>query len=215
MLVVLCEARIQFCQGLLAVSVIVVLRDHRALKTWTNFIQCLLQADCLPITPTPPALPNTPNDADNTKRSHFTVYEKPDKATERDAIFRHIRTLSQRLPGTIALGPEVTKFRFFAQCADAIPALLYAGARSVDSVLGCMWPIQSRAGRVCTEALYADVASTQYPRVVSPGGRPSVDLARAVGGSVAKMRRGELGAEFKQAYFWAPFAVYGLWYFPG
>ncbi|KAK3389593.1 CHAT domain-containing protein [Podospora didyma] len=103
-----------------------------------------------------------------------------------------------------------------------IPALLYAGA---TSVLGCLWPIDSRAGRVFSEAFYAELAAMQaVTRETSStlsrqkdlagecGG--SVDLAGALRTTVEKMRKGELGAEFKQAYYWAPFALHGLWYLP-
>lgn len=84
-----------------------------------------------------------------------------------------------------------------------IPALLYAGA---TSVLGCQWPIDSRAGRAFSEAFYQEVASRQT------GG--AVNLASALRSTVMRMRRGDLGAEFKQAYYWAPFVLHGLWLFP-
>ncbi|KAL5084171.1 hypothetical protein Trisim1_012247 [Trichoderma cf. simile WF8] len=88
-----------------------------------------------------------------------------------------------------------------------IPALLHAGA---TSVLGCQWPIKSSAGRAFSEAFYSEV---KYMRRTTKGGNQAVNLAQALGITIGKMRRGELGAQFKQAYCWASFAMHGLWFF--
>lgn len=90
-----------------------------------------------------------------------------------------------------------------------IPALLHAGA---TSVLGCQWPIKSSAGRAFSEAFYNEV---KYMRSTTKGGSEVVNLAQALGITVGKMRRGELGAQYKQAYCWASFAMHGLWFFTG
>ncbi|KAM6482450.1 CHAT domain-containing protein [Trichoderma sp. SZMC 28011] len=89
-----------------------------------------------------------------------------------------------------------------------IPALLHAGA---TSVLGCQWPIKSSAGRAFSEAFYDEV---RYMRSITIGGNQTVNLAQALGITVGKMRRGELGVQYKQAYCWASFAMHGLWFFP-
>lgn len=226
---------------------------------------------------------------------YFAVYEEPDKKGERDEIFTHIKAMPSYLPGTVSLGPEVTKSHFLRGCAGAqwvhyhgharyskddvlksslalsdgtdifsqspqdqardhsvgvdelfvselfdatlprgavhftiiacdsgtqeiapgdeplgiIPALLYAGA---TSVLGCLWPIDSRAGRAFSEAFYKQIGHADALPQNCLGG--VIDLANAMRATVSKMRRGELGGEFKQAYYWAPFALHGLWYFP-
>ncbi|KAL6697942.1 CHAT domain-containing protein [Trichoderma pleuroticola] len=89
-----------------------------------------------------------------------------------------------------------------------IPALLHSGA---TSVLGCQWPIKSSAGRAFSEAFYDEV---RYMRSTTNDGNQAVNLAQALGITVGKMRRGELGSQYKQAYCWASFAVHGLWFFP-
>ena len=228
---------------------------------------------------------------------YFAVYEEPERKAERESIFTHIKDLSSSFPGTVSLGPEVTKSHFLRECTDAkwvhyhgharynkddvlkssltlsdgidissrstqehagdtdanveelfvselfdaelprgavhftviacdsgtqemapgdeplgiIPALLYAGA---TSVLGCLWPIESRGGRAFSEAFYEEVGhhDTSSPRNCLSG---VIDLASAMRTTVLKMRRGDLGAEFKQPYYWAPFTLHGLWYFQG
>jgi len=245
--------------------------------------QCLLRA----------SIPRNKQEAGGTK--YFAVYEELEKARERDEIFAHIRDMPLHLPGTVSLGPEVTKSHFLHECAGAswihyhghahysnddvlksslvlssgtdlfsqspdnrdrepcegvdrllVPelfdaalprggvhftiiacdsgtqeiapgdeplgitaALLYSGA---TSVLGCLWPIDSRAGRAFSEAFYAEIMQAK----ASPheGVRGALNLASAMRATVSKMRKGELGPEFKQAYYWAPFTLHGLWYFP-
>lgn len=88
-----------------------------------------------------------------------------------------------------------------------IPALLNAGA---TSVLGCLWPINSRAGRAFSEVFYAEVARSSGSSGEDLSG--VIHLASAMRATVLKMKSGELGADFKQAYYWAPFALHGLWY---
>ncbi|KAK4172652.1 CHAT domain-containing protein [Triangularia setosa] len=286
--------------------------------------QCLLR-----ISPTPHA-DGQAHQTYSTK--FFAVYEEPDRFTERDQIFEHIQSLPRSFPGTVALGPQVTKPHFLQECATAnwihyhgharyseddilksslvlsdgndifnrtfelkdkdgeltgqtdthlleppesrndyedndsgsdcnsddhtavgdegvdellvselfeatlprggvhftiiacdsgtqdiapgdeplgiIPALLYAGA---TSVLGCQWPIDSRAGRAFSEAFYEEVASMQTGK--TPEASRAVHLASGLRSTVMRMKKGELGAEFKQAYYWAPFVLHGLWYF--
>ncbi|EHK20394.1 uncharacterized protein TRIVIDRAFT_192964 [Trichoderma virens Gv29-8] len=90
-----------------------------------------------------------------------------------------------------------------------ISALLHAGA---TSVLGCQWPIKSSAGRAFSEAFYNEV---KCMRSDAGDGSQTINLARALSITVGKMRRGELGEHYKQAYCWASFAIHGLWLFPG
>ncbi|KAK0659486.1 CHAT domain-containing protein [Cercophora samala] len=274
--------------------------------------QCVLRVLPAPHTNDQPQQPH--------RTKYFAVYEEPNRMSEREQIFEHIKSLPRSFPGTLALGSQVTKSLFLQECAAAnwihyhghsrynnkdilksslvlsdgtdifshnsdtangdeellvntaqadlldmaeadydngsndegtfdgdegidellvselfeatlprggvhftiiacdsgtqdiapgdeplgiIPALLYAGA---TSVLGCQWPIDSRAGRAFSEAFYQEVASTQS--------RGAINLASALRSTVMRMRKGELGAEFKQAYYWAPFVLHGLWLFP-
>jgi CHAT domain-containing protein len=86
-----------------------------------------------------------------------------------------------------------------------IPALLHAGA---TSVLGCQWPIDSRAGRTFSDAFYQEL----HGRLSDEGGNGVIYLAKALQSAVGRMRGGELGAQYKQAYYWAPFPLHGLWF---
>jgi CHAT domain-containing protein len=87
-----------------------------------------------------------------------------------------------------------------------ISALVHAGA---TSVLGCQWPIDSRAGRAMSEAFYDELNET---RGGSGSENSTLYLARSLQIVIGKMRRGELGEAFKQPYYWAPFALHGLWF---
>jgi len=89
-----------------------------------------------------------------------------------------------------------------------IPALLHAGA---TSILGCQWPIDSRAGRAFSEAFYQELS--RGDGLGDEGCNRVVHLAKALQSTVRKISSGELGAHYKQAYFWAPFALHGLWFF--
>jgi CHAT domain-containing protein len=219
----------------------------------------------------------------------FAVYEEPFCAQERNFIFSHIKELASDFPGTVSLGPDVTKPKFLSEVSTArwvhfhgharygkddvlksslvlsngkdlftnniddarlgrddlsvselfnaklmrdgahftviacdsgtqdiapgdeplglIPALFHAGA---TSILGCQWPIDSRAGRAFSEVFYQEL---------SRGGLGDescnnvVHLAKALQSDVRRINSGELGAHYKQAYFWAPFALHGLWFF--
>ncbi|KAK4196600.1 CHAT domain-containing protein [Triangularia verruculosa] len=249
--------------------------------------QCLLR-----MSPTP-GVDDKPQQHPGTK--YFALYEEPDRLAERSQIFEHIKSLPLSVPGTIALGPQVTKPHFLQECKTAnwihyhgharhnqddilksslvlsdgtdifddsirnndtvdvnegidellvselfevmlprggvhftiiacdsgtqdiapgdeplgiIPALLYAGA---TSVLGCQWPIDSRAGRAFSETFYREIAAMQAKAALQKSS--VVNLAAALSSTVGRMRRGELGADFKQAYYWAPFVLHGLWYF--
>jgi len=96
-----------------------------------------------------------------------------------------------------------------------IQALLYAGS---TSVIGCLWPIDSRAGRTFSQAFNQHLLEQKQQQ---PTGRcrgpddPAfgLNLALALQSTIGKMRKGELGAQFKQAYYWAPFVLHGLWFF--
>jgi CHAT domain-containing protein/tetratricopeptide (TPR) repeat protein len=87
-----------------------------------------------------------------------------------------------------------------------ISALVHAGA---TSVLGCQWPIDSRAGRAMSEAFYDELNET---RGGSGSENSTLYLARSLQIVIGKMRKGELGEAFKQPYYWAPFALHGLWF---
>jgi CHAT domain-containing protein len=90
-----------------------------------------------------------------------------------------------------------------------VPALLLAGA---TSVVGCQWPIQSSAGRVFSEGFYQQLESQC---IGGPFGSKVdvINISQALRTTVKKMRAGELGGRFKQAYYWAPFVLHGLWFF--
>ena len=90
-----------------------------------------------------------------------------------------------------------------------IPALLQAGA---TSILGCQWPIDSRAGRAFSDAFYQELS--RYGSMGDEGSNGVLHLAKALQRTVGRMSRGELGVQYKQAYYWAPFALHGLWFFP-
>lgn len=89
-----------------------------------------------------------------------------------------------------------------------IPALLHAGA---TSVLGCLWPIKSRSGRIFSKAFYDELLRDRV-EVKDTGFKDVFQLARAVMSAAKKMAAGELGDEFKQPYHWASFSLHGLWY---
>ena len=224
----------------------------------------------------------------------FAVYEEPFKAVEREHVFNHIRSLESGFPGSISLGPEVTKSHFLKQCSMArwvhyhghakygkddvlksslvlsdgadlfaepidggdidlgrdelsvselfttnlpsggvhftiiacdsgtqdiapgdeplgiIPALLHAGA---TSVLGCQWPIDSRAGRAFSEAFYEELIRTSTQ--IEDSSNNTIQIAKALRNTVERMSSGKLGVQYKQPYYWAPFALHGLFFFPG
>ncbi|KAF4332402.1 tetratricopeptide repeat [Fusarium beomiforme] len=222
----------------------------------------------------------------------FAVYEEPQKVSERDLIFSHIKKLASEYPGEVSLGPDVTRSHFLQQCSNTrwvhyhgharyakddvlksalvlsdgrdvfasdhdgdevqsgtellnvselfnaelplggvhftiiacdsatqeiapgdeplgiIPALVYAGA---TSVLGCIWPIDSRAGRAFSDNFYKELALGRGE--CGGSGDEVVQLVQALRSTVLKMKKGHLGMEFRQPYYWASFALYGLWYF--
>jgi CHAT domain-containing protein len=232
---------------------------------------------------------------DKHSTNFFAVYEEPSKADERDLIFSHIRSLPSIFPGSISVGPEVTKAHFLKQCSMAswvhyhghaqydkddvlksslvlsdgidilaesiddgnvdlgrdelsvselfttnlpsggvhftiiacdsgtqdiapgdeplgiIPALLHAGA---TSVLGCQWPIDSRAGRAFSEAFYEELSRTGT-EIEDSSNNNTVHVAKALRNTVGRMSSGKLGVLFKQPYYWASFALHGLWFYPG
>ncbi|KAF1997262.1 hypothetical protein P154DRAFT_292425 [Amniculicola lignicola CBS 123094] len=84
-----------------------------------------------------------------------------------------------------------------------IPALLFAGA---TSVLGTLWPVESRAARAFTEEYYRQL-EVQVERQQGAGQRRVVlDLAAAVRGTVLHlMAKGSPGD-------WAAYVLYGAWF---
>ncbi|KAH6967561.1 CHAT domain-containing protein [Fusarium venenatum] len=222
----------------------------------------------------------------------FAVYEEPQKVSERDLIFSHIKKLASEFPGEVSLGSDVTRSHFLQQCPKTrwvhyhghaqyakddvlksalvlsdgrdvfasdqdgeeevdsgtellnvsdlfnaelplggvhftiiacdsatqeiapgdeplgiIPALVYAGA---TSVLGCIWPIDSRAGRAFSDNFYKELALGGEE--CGGDGDEVVHLVQALRSTVLKMKNGQLGMEFRQPYYWASFMLYGLWY---
>lgn len=89
-----------------------------------------------------------------------------------------------------------------------IPGLLHAGA---TSILACQWPINSHAGRIFSDAFYEELNGYRQNNDSSNG---VIYLAKALQIAVGRMARGELGAQYRLAYYWAPFALHGLWFFP-
>jgi len=88
-----------------------------------------------------------------------------------------------------------------------IPALLYAGA---TSVLGTLWPVDSRKARIFSELFYKEIArqletkgDASKPRIV--------DLAHAVRTTIRRMMdRGR--EETRQPIHWASYVLYGSWF---
>lgn len=88
-----------------------------------------------------------------------------------------------------------------------IPALLYAGA---TSVLGCLWPIYSPAGRTFSEHFYASLLEQKKGK--DGGEKPVIlNLAAALRDAVRKMMD-KTNEATRQPHFWAAFVLYGCWF---
>ncbi len=84
-------------------------------------------------------------------------------------------------------------------------ALLSAGAASV---LGNLWPVESRTARAFSELFHAHLAQARRD-----GNGPSFyDLACAVREAVADVRQ---GWERRQPFHWASFVLHGAWFLGG
>ncbi|RDL39272.1 uncharacterized protein BP5553_03612 [Venustampulla echinocandica] len=87
-----------------------------------------------------------------------------------------------------------------------IPALLFAGA---TSVLGCMWPTPSHAGRLFSELFYCDLSEQRNTMDVDGEMVCMLNLAEALRRAVCQMMNKE---GTKAPYYWAPFVLYGAWF---
>ena len=83
-----------------------------------------------------------------------------------------------------------------------LSALLKAGA---SSVIGPLWPIRSKAGRIFAKIFYEYFL--QPPDRKEPG--PIVHLAQALQYTVLHIMNSD---ETTRLYHWAPFVLYGLWF---
>ncbi|KAH0557164.1 hypothetical protein GP486_005045 [Trichoglossum hirsutum] len=90
-----------------------------------------------------------------------------------------------------------------------IPAFLYAGA---TSILGCLWPVDSSAGRIFSEKFYRNlknaVAGPQPGELVAGS---IINLAWALREAVREMIE-KRNIETRQPYYWAPFVLHGSWF---
>ena len=87
-----------------------------------------------------------------------------------------------------------------------VSAMLFAGA---TSVLGCLWPIESFAGRMFSSFFYSHQARVTVATEYGSGRRTAVNLALALQLAVREMRKEE---RTKQPYYWAPFVLHGSWF---
>lgn len=84
-----------------------------------------------------------------------------------------------------------------------IPALLFAGA---TSVLGTLWPVESREARVFSEEYYRQLGAQVERQKAAGKGRVVLDLVAALKGTVAHlMEKGTPGD-------WAGYILYGSWF---
>ncbi|KAF2472074.1 uncharacterized protein BDR25DRAFT_18083 [Lindgomyces ingoldianus] len=89
-----------------------------------------------------------------------------------------------------------------------VPALLFAGA---TSVLGCIWPIESWAGRIFSEKFHAHLAAQMTNGNNEGGSHTVVNLAAALRDAVREMMD-KKSVETRLPYFWASFVLHGCWF---
>lgn len=87
-----------------------------------------------------------------------------------------------------------------------VSAMLYAGA---TSVLGCLWPIESFAGRRFSTSFYGNREAATIENVSELGTRTAINIAQALRLAVREMRN---SSETRQPYHWAPFILHGSWF---
>ena len=86
-----------------------------------------------------------------------------------------------------------------------LSALLYAGAASV---LGCLWPIDSEAGRIFSRRFYTSLKEQMVTK--SRPAEPNVlNLAAALRDAVREMMG---NPDTDRPFFWAPFVLHGSWF---
>ncbi|CZR69393.1 uncharacterized protein PAC_19293 [Phialocephala subalpina] len=89
-----------------------------------------------------------------------------------------------------------------------VPALLFAGA---TSVLGCIWPIESWAGRVFSEKFHTHLNTQMVGAKNEKGSRTVVNVAAALRDAVREMMD-KKSVETRLPYFWASFVLHGCWF---
>jgi CHAT domain-containing protein len=89
-----------------------------------------------------------------------------------------------------------------------VPALLFAGA---TSVLGCLWPIESWAGRVFSEKFHTHLNTQIVGEKNEEGSRIVVNVAAALRDAVREMMD-KKSVETRLPYFWASFVLHGCWF---
>lgn len=88
-----------------------------------------------------------------------------------------------------------------------IPALLFAGA---TSVLGTLWPVESRTARIFSEEFYCQLSQqleAQKPRMQ----HRVLDLAAALRTTMRRLMDQESNLTH-QPIHWAPYVLYGSWF---
>jgi len=89
-----------------------------------------------------------------------------------------------------------------------VPALLFAGA---TSVLGCIWPIESWAGRLFSEKFHTHLRKQVVDEHNTGGSHHFVNIATALREAVREMMD-KKSVETRLPYFWAPFVLHGCWF---
>ena len=83
-----------------------------------------------------------------------------------------------------------------------VSAMLYAGA---TSVLGCLWPIESFAGRRFSNSFY----SNRNAATTESSSRTIINIAQTLRLAVSELRN---NPDTRQPYHWAPFVLHGSWF---
>lgn len=87
-------------------------------------------------------------------------------------------------------------------------AFLYAGA---TSVIGCLWPVESSAGRVFSERFYENL-KTQTESFITQQSQPKIlNIAAAYKAATLEMMAKEAKST-RLPFFWAPFVLQGAWF---
>lgn len=89
-----------------------------------------------------------------------------------------------------------------------LSAFLYAGA---TSIIGCLWPVESFAGRTFSELFYKDLGK-QISAFTHDGTSINVlNIAAAYRQASLQMMAKE-ARETRLPFFWAPFVLHGVWF---
>lgn len=103
----------------------------------------------------------------------------------------------------LACASAVQHFEAGDEPLGLVTAFLAAGA---SSILGTLWPVQSRTARLFSEHFY------RYLRQSGQDGYGVHDLAFAVREAVLDVKQ---LWELRHPYHWASFVLHGAWFFNG